>query len=228
MKEIIEIKKTFNEYSSFSSSSQQPNFNTIQGQIPMIQPIIPLVTTPLQPTPPAPQEQEQKKKNIDPWTFNAKLFLASTFQIEEFQRRLREEKIEDFIVNPLELLPLPIITITPDDNNNNNSIKSVQAKITTKSIKAEQIEEDIYDIEEHLSSKSNLQIDDNDDYNSSINNGYFLGRYWVIKRNRRGNIIDAYKVIMDPLLEAQESSYQEKKKAAERMEQKERASLDLS
>ena len=155
--------------------------------------------------------------------------MASTFQIEEFQRRLREEKIEDFIVNPLKLLPLPIITITPDDNNNNNSIKSVQAKITTKSIKAEeQIEEDIYDIEEHLSSKSNLQIDDNDDYNSSINNGYFLGGYWVIKRNKRGDIIDAYKVITDPLLEAQESYYQEKKKAAERMGQKERALLDLS
>jgi hypothetical protein len=232
MKEIMEIKKIFNEFSSFSSSSQQPNFITSLGQTPMIQPIIPLVTTPLQPTPPAPQEQEQeqKKKNIDPWTtFNPKLFLPSTFQIEEFQRRLREEKIEDFIVNPLELLPLPIITITPDDNNNNNSIKSVQAKITTKSIKAEeQIEEDIYDIEEHLSSKSNLQIDDNDDYNSSINNGYFLGRYWVIKRNGRGDIIDAYKVITDPLLEAQESYYQEKKKAAERMEQKERALLDLS
>ena len=35
---------------------------------------------------------------------------------------------------------------------------------------------------------------------------------WVIKRNRRGDIIDAYKVITDPLFEAQESYYQEKKK----------------
>ena len=61
-------KKFFNEFLSFSSSSQQPNFITSLGQTPMIQPIIPLVTTPLQPTPPAPQEQEQeqKKKNIDP------------------------------------------------------------------------------------------------------------------------------------------------------------------
>ena len=90
MKEIMEIRRIFSEFSSFSSSSQQPNFITSLGQTPMIQPIIPLVTTPLQPTPPAPQEQ--KKKNIDPWTtFNPKLFLASTFQIEEFQRRLREK-----------------------------------------------------------------------------------------------------------------------------------------
>jgi hypothetical protein len=48
-----------------------------------------------------------------------------------------------------------------------------------------------------------------------------IGAYWVIKKYRFGSVIDAYKVTTDPLLEAQESYYLVKKKAAERMEQKE-------
>jgi hypothetical protein len=67
MKEILEIKKTIDEF--FSSSSSQ---HTITGlvQTPIMEQIIPPVTrTALQPTPrspaPSPQEQEQKKMIIN-------------------------------------------------------------------------------------------------------------------------------------------------------------------
>jgi hypothetical protein len=82
MKEILEIIKTFNEFSSFYSSSQQPNIITSLGRTPIIRPIIPPVTTtPLQQTQPTqlPQEQEQKKENVNLLTaLIANLFITST------------------------------------------------------------------------------------------------------------------------------------------------------
>jgi hypothetical protein len=79
---IQEIKSFYNELNYFSSSSQQPNIITSLGQTPIIRPIIPPVTTtPLQQTQPAqsPQEQEQKKKNINLLTtLIANLFITST------------------------------------------------------------------------------------------------------------------------------------------------------
>ena len=135
MKEIMEIKNTINEFFSYSSSSslQQPSIITGLGQTPIIEPIIPPVTrTALQPTPPAsapsPQQQEQKNEKIinlgtDSITNS---FITSTFMAPDLQRRLREGKVEDLVIAPLELSPpTPIITTTYD--NSNNSKKREQA-----------------------------------------------------------------------------------------------------
>jgi hypothetical protein len=65
MKEILEIKNFFKEFSSFSSSLQQrPNIVTGPVQAPIIRPIIPspVTTTPLQQTQPAKSSQEQEQK----------------------------------------------------------------------------------------------------------------------------------------------------------------------
>jgi hypothetical protein len=43
------------------------------------------------------------------------------------------------------------------------------------------------------------------------------GGKWVRKKDRFGNVIDACKVITDPLLKAKEYSYQIKKKAEEKI-----------
>jgi hypothetical protein len=92
----------------------------------------------------------------------------------------------------------------------------------------EQLKEDRHNIEKHLSSKPNFLLD-NDDSNDEGDSGdkilYFndgklvimieVGGYWVIKKDVNGNTIDAYKVITDPILDAQESCRQAKKQAAE-------------
>lgn len=57
-------------------------------------------------------------------------------------------------------------------------------------------------------SKPNLLTDNDDDNNyysstvSGINIVYFPSRYWIIKKNTSGVIIDVFKVITDPLIEA--------------------------
>ena len=54
-------------------------------------------------------------------------------------------------------------------------------------------------MEELPSSRSNLLIDND---SGSVDYDYFLGGYWVIKRNSEGHIVDRYKAITDPILEA--------------------------
>ena len=210
IREIQEIKSFFNELYYFSSSSQQPNTNTNLGQTPMIRPKIPPVTTaPLEQTQPAQssQEQEQKEENINRRAiFSSRLFFDSTFQVEEFQKRIREEKIEDFIVTPLKLWPIPIITtITSNDNNNNNNIKkSVQANPAIENTK-EEVEQDRSDIEEHSSSKPNLLMDNEDEeaiirnmeYDDSSNIEYDASSSdvsLVVKRDQYGDIYEWYRV----------------------------------
>jgi hypothetical protein len=245
MKEIREIKN-FNELYSFSSSSQRPSTIAGLAQAPIINTTISPVTTtnPLRPTPPAtsaapaPQEQEQKKEIIRPLNnIIGKSFISSTFMAQELQRRAKE-KGEDIIIDPPELSPPSMITTTSDDNNNNSKKIAGKANLTTESTKEEELEEDRHDIEEHSSSKANFLIHSDDEGDGGYNFLYFMdgklvimldiGGYWVIKKDSLGDVIDTYKVTIDPLLEAQESYYQDKKKAAEIMEQKERALLDLS
>jgi hypothetical protein len=147
MKEILEIKKTFNEFFPFFSSSQQPNIISGIGQTPNIESIkpSPVTTTPSQQAPESAQsseQQEQKKQNINRWaTFNARLFFASTFQVKEFQRRIREGKIEHFMTIPLEQGPLPIITNNCANNNKNNSKKRGEANSTDENTIEEELED---------------------------------------------------------------------------------------
>jgi hypothetical protein len=57
-------------------------------------------------------------------------------------------------------------------------------------------------------SKPNLLTDNDDDNNyysssgSGINIVYFPSGYWIIKKNTSGDIIDVFKVITDPFIEA--------------------------
>jgi hypothetical protein len=220
MKEILEIKNFFNEFSSFSSSLQQrSNIVTSPVQAPIIRPIIPPVTTtPLQQTQPAqsPQEQEQKKENINPLiTYAANSSITSTFMEKDLQRRARGvEEGEDSVIIPQEpSLPPYMMTTTSDDNNNNSKKREGEANSTIENTKEKELEEDRHDIEEHPSSKPNFLIDTDNEGNGRDNVFYFnegklirmpdIGGYWEIKRNRHGDIIDASKVITDPLLEAQ-------------------------
>jgi hypothetical protein len=218
MKEFQEIKKTIDEFFS-SSSSQRSNIITSLGQTSIILPIIPppVTTTLLQPTPPQPaqsfQEQEQKKKeNINPLTtFGANLFNTSTFMAEDPHRRAREvgEGGEDAIIIPQEPSLLPYMrTSTSDNNNNNYSKKRGEPNPITENKEEEQeLEEDRHDIEEyhieeHPSSKSNLLIDNEDDYvinnnidyddSSNIDNNYDYSSHvsLVIKRDDHGDIYE--------------------------------------
>jgi hypothetical protein len=234
VKKIMEIKKTLNELSSFSSSSQQSIIDGL-AQAPIINTLISPVTAtnPLQPTltsaAPAPQEQEQKKEIIRSLNnIIGKSFISSTFMAQDLQRRAKE-KGEDIIIDPPELSPPSMITTTSDDNNNNSKKIAGKANLTTESTKEEELKEDRHDIEEHSSSKANFLIHSDDEGDGGYNFLYFMdgklvimldiGGYWVIKKDSLGDVIDTYKVTTDPLLEAQESYYQDKKKAAERMEQ---------
>jgi hypothetical protein len=171
MKEIMEIKNTVNEFFSYSSSLRQPSIITGLGQTPIIEPIIPLpvTRTALQPTPlasaPSPQQQEQKNEKIinlgtDRVTNS---FITSTLMVPDFQRRLREGKVEDLVIAPLELSPpTPIITTTYD--NNNNSKKREQANLSTENTKEEEeLEEDSHYIEGHPLSRYELLIDNEHD-----------------------------------------------------------------
>jgi hypothetical protein len=134
MKEILEIKNTINEFFSYSSSLQQPSIITGLGRTPIIDAIIPppVTTTPLERTPPrvpAPlsQEQEQKKQIIKPGAdLITNLFISYTFRIPDLQRKLREGKVKDLVIDPLQLSPPTPIVTTAYDNNNNCKKKNKQ------------------------------------------------------------------------------------------------------
>jgi hypothetical protein len=170
MKEIMGIKNTINEFFSYSSSLQQPSIITGLGQTPIIEPIIPPVTrTALQPTPlasaPSPQQQEQKNEKIinlgtDSVTNS---LITSTLMVPDLQRRLREGKVENLVIAPLELSP-PTLIITTTYDNNNNSKKREQANLSTENTKEEEeLEEDSHYIEGHPLSRHKLLIDNEHD-----------------------------------------------------------------
>jgi hypothetical protein len=219
LRKIKEIKSFFNELSSLSySSSQRPVTSLIQT--PIIQPIIPPITTtaPLQPTLPQPaqssQEQEQKKMVINPESdLITNLFITSTFIAEDLQRRARGEGEgggggEDSIIIPQEPSLSPyMMTTTSDDDNNYCKKRAGEPNPTTENTKEQELEEDRhniekYHIEEHPSSKSNLLIDNEDDYainnnidyddSSNIDNNYDYSSdvSLVIKRDDHGDIYE--------------------------------------
>jgi hypothetical protein len=122
---------------------------------------------------PAPLPQEQKEEKIDLLDISRKLFFASTFQLEEFQRRIREGKAVDFINTLPELSPPPMRTTSENNNNNNSKKIEGEANLTTENTKKEeQLKEDRYDIEELPSSKSDLLMDIEDVYGDSSNIDY--------------------------------------------------------
>jgi hypothetical protein len=213
MKEIMGIKNTINEFFSYSSSLQQPSNITGLGQTPIIEPIIPPVTrTALQPTPlasaPSPQQQEQKNEKIinlgtDSVTNS---LITSTLKVPGLQRRLREGKVENLVIAPLELSP-PTLIITTTYDNNNNSKKREQANLSTENTKEEEeLEEDSHYIEGHPLSRHKLLIDNEHDGGGvdHVHLDYDDGGKWVREKNMFGNIIDACKVITDPTMEAKE------------------------
>jgi hypothetical protein len=221
LRKIKEIKSFYCELSTLSSSSQQPITVTGLIQTPVIQPIIPPITTtaPLQPTPPQPaqssqeEEQEQKKMIINPGTdLITNLFITSTFMAPDLQRRARGEgegEEDSIIIIPQEP-SLPPYMMTSTFNISNNS-KKREENLLTKNTNKEEPREDShdieeydieeYDIEEHPSSKSNLLIDNEDDY--VINNDIYcddssnIDSYdyssdvsLVIKRDDHGDIYE--------------------------------------
>ena len=204
MKEVIEIKKFLNELSSFSSSQQDVNTGLLQT--PIIDTIIPPVTTttPLQPTtPPQPaqssQEQEQKKKIINPGAdLITNLFINSTFMASDLQRRARGlvKEEEDFIIILQEPSLAPYMMTTTSDNNNRK--KRGEPNPITENTKEQELKEDRHNIEEyhikeHPSSKSNLFIDKEDDFVINNNIDYdddSSDINLVIKRDKYGDIYE--------------------------------------
>jgi hypothetical protein len=208
---IKEIKSFFNELSSLSySSSQRPVTSLIQT--PIIQPIIPPITTTAPQPAQSSQEQEQKKMVINPESdLITNLFITSTFIAEDLQRRVRGEGEgggEDSIIIPQEPSLSPyMMTTTSDDDNNNCKKRAGEPNPTTENTKEQELEEDRhniekYHIEEHPSSKSNLLIDNEDDYvinnnidyddSSNIDNNYDYSSdvSLLIKRGDHGDIYE--------------------------------------
>ena len=228
MKEIQEIKNTINEFFSYSSSLRQPSIITGLGRTPIIEPIIPAVTKmALQPatttttrttTPLAsarsPQQQEQKNEKIIKLGTDllTNLFISITFKVPDFQRRLREGKVKDLVIAPLELLPTTPITTTPNSttpDNNNNSKKIEQSNLSTENTKEEELGEDNHYLEGHPLSRHKLLIDnEHDDAGGGgvdhVHLDYDDGGKWAREKDMFGNVIDANKVITDPPLEAKE------------------------
>jgi hypothetical protein len=126
--------------------------------------------------------------------------------VPDLQRRLREGKVEDLVIAPLELSPpTPIITTTYD--NNNNSKKREQANLSTENTKEEEeLEEDSHYIEGHPLSRHKLLIDNEHDGGAvdHVHLDYDDGGKWVREKNMFGNVIDACKVITDPTMETKE------------------------
>ena len=98
-------------------------------------------------------------------------------------------------------------TTTSDDNNNNSKKRGVEPNPTIENTKEQELKEDRqdieeYDIEEHLSSKSNLLIDNGNGYvinnnidcddSSNIDNNYDYSSdvSLVIKRDDHGDIYE--------------------------------------
>jgi hypothetical protein len=226
MKEIMEMKNTINEFFSYSSSLRQPSIITGLGRTPIIESTIPPVTiTPLQPTTTttrtttplasarSPQQQEQKNEKIIKLGTDllTNLFISSTFKVPDFQRRLREGKVKDLVIAPLELSPTTPITTTPistTPDNNNNSKKIEQANLSTENTKEEEeLGEDNHYLEGHPLSRHKLLIDNEHDDGGGVDHvysDYDDGGKWVREKDMFGNVIDACKVITDPPLEAEE------------------------
>ena len=233
-KEILEIIKTCNEFSSFFSSSQQPNIITSLGQAPIIRPIIPpvITTTPLQQTPQSTQssqEQEQKKENINPPTAFANFFYTLTLMAEDLQRRIREVgKGEGSIIQQPSLSPYMMTTIS-DDNNNNNSKKREANRITENTKQKKELGEDRHYMVGQPLSKLNLLMGNSEDGDidgdryvwGADGDFYFPGGKWRIKRDSQGNIIDACKIITDPRISAKNITLNEEEKAGKKLEQNE-------
>ena len=211
LRKIKEIKSFFNELSSLSSTSSSQHPVTTLIQTPIIQPIIPPITTtaPLQPAPlqPTQSSEEQVQKNekiINPGTdLFTNLFITLTLIVPEIVRRLRglvgRGGEDSIIIIPQEpSLPPYMITTTSDDDNNNNCKKRVgEPNPTTENTKEQELEEDRYDIEEHPLSKSNSLIDNEDDYIINNNIDYYDDSSdisMVIKRDKYGDIYEWYKV----------------------------------
>ena len=165
MKEIQEIMNTINEFFSYSSSLRQPSIITGLGRTPIIEPIIsPVTRTALQPTTTAtllasarsPQQQEQKNEKIIKLGTDVltNLFISITFKVPDFQRRLREGKVKDLVIAPLELSSTTPISTTPD--NNNNSKKIEQANLSTENTKEEELGEDNHYLEGHPLSRHKI------------------------------------------------------------------------
>ncbi|HEX6028871.1 MAG TPA: hypothetical protein VFY64_07525 [Nitrososphaeraceae archaeon] len=199
----------------FSSCLSQPHIITNLGQTPITRPTIPPVTTtaPLQQSPQQPaqsqQEQGQKKMIINPRTdLITNLFITSTFIAPDLQRIARGvgEREEHSINIPQEpSLPPSMITTAPyDDNNNNCKKRGGELNPITENTKEEQeLKEDSHDIEEDSLSKSNLLIDNENDYvinnnidydddSSNIDNNYDYSSdvSLVIKRDDHGDIYE--------------------------------------
>jgi hypothetical protein len=218
LRKIKEIKSFFNELSSLSSSSSQQPVTTLI-QTPIIQPIIPPITTtaPLQSTQPQPaqssqeEEQEQKMMIINPGTdLITNLFITSIFMAPDLQRRARGEGEggeDSIIIIPQEPSLPPYIRTTTSDNNNDSKKRGVEPNPTIENTKEQEPEEDRhdieeYDIEEHPSSKSNLFIDNENGYvinnnidcddSSNIDNNYDYSSdvSLVIKRDDHGDIYE--------------------------------------
>jgi hypothetical protein len=216
LRKIKEIKSFFNELYSLSSCSysqeQQPIItNLIQS--PIIQPIIPPVTTtaPLQQMPPpqpaqSSQEQEQKnEKIINPETdLFTNLFITSTLIVPDIVRRLRgvgKGGEDSIIIIPREPSLSPYM-MTSTFNNNNNSKKREEENLLNVNTNKEEPREDSHDIEEYSLSRHNLLIDNEDDnvinnnidYDDSINidNNYDNSSdvSLVIKRDDHGDIYE--------------------------------------
>ena len=214
LRKIKEIKNFFNELSSLSSTSSLQHPVTTLIQTPIIQPIIPPITTtaPLQPTPPQPaqssqEEQEQKKMIINPRTdLITNLFITSTFMAPDLQKRARGEGEggEDSIIIPQEpsLPPRMITTASYDEKNNNSKKRGGEPNPTTENTKEQELEEDSHDIEEDSLSKSNLliyneygyvinnNIDCDDSSNIDNNYDYSSDVSLVIKRDDYGDIYE--------------------------------------
>jgi hypothetical protein len=186
---------------------ERSNIITGPGQTPITEPIIPPVTrtTPSQQTAPAPapQEQEQKKEIIRPLnTCKTKSCIYSIFKSQDFLMEAREKGEDNIIAPPEPSFPPRIIT-TSYKNRNNSKESGGAANNTVENTKEEEKPEEYnHNIEEYPSSKPNLLVDNDYGVSHSVDYVYFLGGKWVIKRDSNGDIIDWYKVIREPILEA--------------------------
>jgi hypothetical protein len=129
---------------------------------------------------------------------------------------------DGFVTIPQEPSLSPPVNTTTSNDNNNNSKKRGEANLSTENTKKEeeQIEEDSHYIEERPSSTHDLLIDNKNDEDGGggVDHVYLdndNGGKCLRKKDMFRNVIDACKVIRDPLMEAKEYYYQIKKKAGE-------------
>jgi hypothetical protein len=226
LRKMKEIKGFFNELSSLSSSAQ-PVIITSLGQAPNILPRIPpvITTTPSQQTSQSAQssqEQEQKRHNTNQLTAFGNLFNISTLMPQDLQRRVRAVgEGKDSIIIPQGPSLHPHIMTTISDDNKNNSKKREANRITENTKQEKELGEDRHYIVGQPVSKLNLLMGNPDDGDidgdryvwGGDGDFYFPGGKWRIKRDSQGNIIDACKIITDPLIHAKHVTLNEEKTA---------------